>query len=527
MPTFDGRGLVSPGSRWRWCRWTCLLAIPAGRGEEEEGEERDSEATPEGMGETSRLHKADILRTLPDDNDEAEVPPEREEPPVAGDSSGPNASPRRRSPAEVPTRGRSALISRDVIPTPTPLGATSGPSAVPSSAPGARAPAPQAARLSGFKLKKRRDYDAVDQPTPAAKKRKEEEVVLLGTRSPTAAAPLSMDKGSDSSRASPARSSSQGSGKHPREKSAPVAPLALEVPTSGPGAGVPEAQELLASQAMETTSPPPPPPAALLSLGPSASPDILERALSAMTLLREDLRGADPRLVAGHLELVSGWLHSNVSVWAALSQAAATSEKDKQATTQAAAACEVALKDVGVTHDRCQLLEAELKTLRNERVKEAHGRKAEEDKMKAREDAVRGRDTELEQLGKAQAAERSRLEKLKREMEAEKAELDAKAKEEARILSSAALTRVFIHLHLRDPTTHLDELLEPVDAEHYAAAAEAVKSQVEALLKRFRAFDPVPSTGGAADPATPAGGAGEGNAATGEASLVGDGGARK
>ena len=48
--------------------------------------------------------------------------------------------------------------------------------------------------------------------------------------------------------------------------------------------------------------------------------------------------------------------------------------------------------------------------------------------MKAQEDAVRGRDIEMEQLGKAQAAERSRLEKLKRAMEAEKAELDAKAK---------------------------------------------------------------------------------------------------
>ena len=61
------------------------------------------------------------------------------------------------------------------------------------------------------------------------------------------------------------------------------------------------------------------------------------------------------------------------------------------------------------------------------------------------------------------------------------------AEAEARVLSSAALTRVFSHLHLRDPTAHLDELLEPVDTEHCTAAAEAVKGQVEALLKRFRA----------------------------------------
>ena len=34
---------------------------------------------------------------------------------------------------------------------------------------------------------------------------------------------------------------------------------------------------------------------------------------------------------------------------------------------------------------------------------------------------------------------------------------------------------------------------------------------MEALLKKFRAFDPAPPTGGAAEPATPAGDAGEGN----------------
>ena len=227
-----------------------------------------------------------------------------------------------------------------------------------------------------------------------------------------------------------------------------------------------------------------------------------------------------------------------------------------------------------------------MKTLHNEHAEEARGRKAEEEKMKAREDAVKGRDAELEQLGKAQAVERSRLEKLKRKMEAEKAELDAKAKvlaedraafksleersraalrslyekvleellatddegptqllpylvealeevvssigplaeTEARVLSSAALMRVFSHLHLHDRTAHLDELLEPVDAEHCAAAAEAVKGQVEALLKRFHAFVPAPSAGGAADPATPASGVGEANAAREEASLAGDGG---
>ena len=56
-----------------------------------------------------------------------------------------------------------------------------------------------------------------------------------------------------------------------------------------------------------------------------------------------------------------------------------------------------------------------------------------------------------------------------------------------------------------------------MDGECYAAAAEAVKGQVEALLGKFRAFAPAPTTGGAADPAAPSG------ATTGVESLAGDG----
>ena len=66
------------------------------------------------------------------------------------------------------------------------------------------------------------------------------------------------------------------------------------------------------------------------------------------------------------------------------------------------------------------------------------------------------------------------------------------AEVEARVLSSAALTWVFSHVHLRDPKPRLDELLEPVANEHYAAATAAVKCQVEALLKKFDAFAPCP-----------------------------------
>ena len=50
--------------------------------------------------------------------------------------------------------------------------------------------------------------------------------------------------------------------------------------------------------------------------------------------------------------------------------------------------------------------------MRNKRAAEARGRKAEEEKMKAREDAIKGRNAELEELAKVQAMERSRLEKL-------------------------------------------------------------------------------------------------------------------
>ena len=83
-----------------------------------------------------------------------------------------------------------------------------------------------------------------------------------------------------------------------------------------------------------------------------------------MAQLQEDLQGTDSHLVAGRLELVSGWLHSDVSVRATLSQAVAASEKEKQATAQAAAAREVALKDAEAAQDRCRSMAAELESVR-------------------------------------------------------------------------------------------------------------------------------------------------------------------
>ena len=80
------------------------------------------------------------------------------------------------------------------------------------------------------------------------------------------------------------------------------------------------------------------------------------------------------------------------------------------------------------------------------------------------------------------------------------------AEVEARVLSSAALTRILSHVYLRNPDANLDDLLEPVDAKRSAAAAEAVKGRAEALLSKFRAFNTAPKRG-AAGPAAPGGGA--------------------
>nr|XP_040246032.1 uncharacterized protein LOC109746662 [Aegilops tauschii subsp. strangulata] len=289
------------------------------------------------MGKTSALRKADILRALPDDA-ETDARQEEGELPV------------------IPTKGRSSLVSRDAAPALTPPGVASGPSAAPSSAPGAHVPTPQAPKLSGFRLPKRKaDYVA----------------------------------------------------------------------------------------------------------------------------------------------------------------AAAASKKEKQAAAKAVADREAALKDAEAARDRCRELEDELKSLHDQCAEEARGGQAKEEEMRAREDAIKGCDAKLGELGKAQA--------LEEVVEG----IGSMAEAEARVLSSAALTRVFSHLYLRDPSARLDELLEPVADEHCTATAAAVKGQVEALLKKFRGFVLAPSIGDATDPMAPSGGAGEGDATDGGAPSAGDGGVQE
>ena len=83
-----------------------------------------------------------------------------------------------------------------------------------------------------------------------------------------------------------------------------MAPLTLEAPALNAVAEVAKAQEVPASQAVITLPSSPPTPPAPVS---SASSVALDRAADELSQLREDLRGVDPHLVAGRLELVSGW----------------------------------------------------------------------------------------------------------------------------------------------------------------------------------------------------------------------------
>ena len=232
------------------------------------------------------------------------------------------------------------------------------------------------------------------------------------------------------------------------------------------------------------------------------------------------------------------------------------------------AARDAALKDASSVRGHCKTLEGELQGLRDELAKEVRGRQAKEEEMKAREAAVKDRDAEL-------SAYRGRLKMLEQTLEGERVELDAKAKVlaedraafmdyevrsrkalktlyeeglekplagategpakllpflaeeleevvtgigpmaevEARVLSSAALTRILSHVYLRNPDANLDDLLEPLDVQCSAAAAEAVKGRAEALLEKFRAFNTVPKRG-AAGTAASGGGADKRNSTT-------------
>nr|XP_020187255.1 translation initiation factor IF-2-like [Aegilops tauschii subsp. strangulata] len=268
-------------------------------------------------------------------------------------------------------------------------------------------------------------------PTSVVKKKKGV-TTIPEAQQPAPAAPPPVRKEDDDSRASASGSSSRDPEARPREKAISTAKLAPEASAPSSPSEVVKAQEppTPAAAILQTLVPMPPLPTsvALLGRGPPASPDALEDALLALTQLRNDLQGTDSRLASGRLELVAGWLRSDASVRAACGQAIIASEEDKRAADLAASAPEVALKDAEAAKERCRLADAELEGMRKERVAEARERVAWEDKMKAREDAVADRDAELEQSARAQAVERGRLEELEKKVDAEKAQLEFKAK---------------------------------------------------------------------------------------------------
>nr|XP_020168557.2 MAP7 domain-containing protein 1-like [Aegilops tauschii subsp. strangulata] len=371
-------------------------------GESGEEERPDSEATLEGAGETSPLRMANLLRTFPDE-EEAGEHPVRDSPGPAGVTTRSGGTPSKEPPAGVPKKSRSALISRGDASAPSPAGAAAGPAAVPLPAPGARVPVPQPMKPPVLVLQKRpREYAPVDQ---------------VG----------------DGSLASASGTSLQDPEARPREKAISAAKLAPESSAPSSPAEAAKAQESPAPSTaanLQTLVPMSSLPLFVAPLGryPPASPNALEDALLALTQLREDLQGADRRLAAGRLELISGWLRSDASVRAAWGQAMAASEEGKRATDLAAAAREVALKDDEAAKERCRVAEAELETLCNECTAEVRQHGAREEKLKAREDAVVSRDAELEQLARAQTAEHDRLGKLEKKVEAEKAQLEVKAK---------------------------------------------------------------------------------------------------
>ena len=173
-----------------------------------------------------------------------------------------------------------------------------------------------------------------------------------------------------------------------------MAPLTLEAAALDAAAGVAKAQGVPSCQAVITL--PSSSPTPLVPVSSDLSATVLDRVTNELSQLREDLLSADPRLVAGRLELASGWARSAASVRAALSQAMSASDGEKQAASQAKAACDAALGDVTAAQGRCKVLEVEMQGLRDELAKEVCGRQEKEMEMKAREAAIKDRGAKLD-----------------------------------------------------------------------------------------------------------------------------------
>ena len=115
------------------------------------------------------------------------------------------------------------------------------------------------------------------------------------------AAPLPEKEGDRDAQASPARASSRGQAEPAGASSAPLTQATPEVPLLAAASTTVMAQLVPPQDTVVTlpSSPPTPPTA--------ASPNtVLDRAIAGLDRLQQDLLGADPRLVAGRLELALG-----------------------------------------------------------------------------------------------------------------------------------------------------------------------------------------------------------------------------
>ena len=133
-----------------------------------------------------------------------------------------------------------------------------------------------------------------------------------------------------------------------------------EVPLPAAATTAVGAQQAPPQDAVVALPPSPPTPPTAVSPTP---PAVLDRDAGELDRLWQDLLGADPRLVAGRLELASRWIRSDASIRAAVVQASTACDEEKQAILGAKVARAAALGEAANVRVRCEALESELKGL--------------------------------------------------------------------------------------------------------------------------------------------------------------------
>ena len=177
---------------------------------------------------------------------------------------------------------------------------------------------------------------------------------------PSAIVPFPEKEGDRDAQASPARASSRVQVEPAGASSAPLTQATPEVPLLDAASTAVVAQ-LVPSQGTLVSLPSSPP-----TPSTAASPNtVLDCAIAGLDRLRQDLPGADPRLVVGRLELASGWIRSDASIRAALVHASSACDEEKQAALEAKVARDAALREAASVRGRCETLESELKGLQN------------------------------------------------------------------------------------------------------------------------------------------------------------------